>query len=74
MLSIITMSLQCRANTQLGAAWFDKVGADGATFQYLPNGDYRLLMSVLKPGSNYSDWSQWETYLSPVIRLTGDNF
>ena len=31
-------------------------------------------MSVLKVGSDYNDWSQWETYLSPVIRLVGDNF
>ncbi len=48
--------------------------SDGTSFAYLPNGDYRLLMGVLKPGADANDLSQWETYLSPVIRMVGSNF
>ena len=61
-------------NVITGAAWYHTIGEDGETFIYLPNGDYRFLLSLLKPGSDYDDWSQWETYLSPVVRLVGDNF
>ena len=32
-------------------------------------GDYRMLISVLKWGGNFTDLNDWETWLSPVIRV-----
>jgi predicted heme/steroid binding protein len=55
-----------------GAVYFDTIRDDGNTFEYLPNGDYRILISLLKPGSDATVVSDWETWLSPVIRLEGD--
>ena len=52
--------------------YFDNIGPDGEDFEYLPNGDYRILISMLKPGAASTDMSEWESWLSPVIRLLGD--
>lgn len=32
-------------------------------------GDYRVLVSVLKWGGNFTDLTDWETWLSPIIRV-----
>jgi hypothetical protein len=53
----------------LGAVYFD-TGDDWG--EYLPNGDYRILISMLKPGANSADLTEWESWLSPTIRLIGD--
>jgi hypothetical protein len=42
----------------LGAVYFDIIGPDGADFEYLPNGDYRILISMLKPGASSSDMAE----------------
>jgi hypothetical protein len=55
-----------------GAAYFDTIDANGDDFEYLPNGDYRILISMLKPGAHSTDMKEWESWLSPVIRLLGD--
>jgi hypothetical protein len=60
------------AEIVLGAVYFDTIGPDGADFEYLPNGDYRILISMLKPGASSSDMTEWESWLSPTIRLLGD--
>ncbi|PVH78927.1 subtilisin-like protein [Cadophora sp. DSE1049] len=40
--------------------------------EYLPPGDYRILISMLKPG--IAEWHEdgWEHWLSPMIRLEGN--
>ncbi|KAH9212069.1 hypothetical protein DL95DRAFT_525352 [Leptodontidium sp. 2 PMI_412] len=40
--------------------------------EYLPNGDYRIVISMLKPGVAEWDDAGWEHWLSPMIRLEGD--
>ncbi|KAH8173456.1 subtilase family protein [Sarocladium implicatum] len=56
------------------AAYYHTPDPDGTTFEYLPNGDYRFLLSLLKPGSDADNLAEWETYLGPVMRMVGDNY
>jgi len=60
------------ADLKIGAVYFDTIGPDGNDYEYLPNGDYRILISMLKPGAASTDLAEWESWLSPVIRLLGD--
>jgi len=55
----------------IAAAYFHTIKDDGLTFEYLPEGDYRILVSMLKPGSDETKWEEWETWLSPVLRIVG---
>jgi hypothetical protein len=67
------LSLEGAAADQIsGAGFFHTIGPDGENYEYLPNGDYRILISMLKPGASSSDMTERESWLSPVIRLMGN--
>ncbi|KAL2070990.1 hypothetical protein VTL71DRAFT_14016 [Oculimacula yallundae] len=53
-----------------GAVYFHE--SDDTWGEYLPNGDYRIVISMLKPGVGEWDDAGWEHWLSPIIRLEGD--
>ncbi|KAH8812930.1 peptidase S8/S53 domain-containing protein [Xylogone sp. PMI_703] len=50
-------------------AWFGQgVSIDAGPYVTLGEGDYRILISVLKWNADVSKRDSWETWLSPVIR------
>jgi hypothetical protein len=54
---------------KIGFAWYSRTmnGPNGEQIQ-AKDGDYRLLMSVLRWGGGVEERESWQTYLSPVIR------
>ena len=40
-------------------------------FDYLSLGDYRILISMLKLGADSTDLTEWQSWLSPIMRLIG---
>lgn len=50
-------------------SWYGRqVTTDAGDMIAVGNGDYRLLLSILRAGGNAAERESWESFLSPVIR------